>query len=342
MEYVKLGKTGMDVSKFALGCMGFGDPARHQHKWTVQLDDARPIVKRALELGINYFDTADYYARGSSEEIIGQCLKEMGRRDEYVLQTKVCSPMREGPNGRGGSRKHLMESIDASLKRLQQDYVDVYMLHRWDDDTPIEETMEAFNDIVRSGKALYIGCSTMKTWQFQKAVNICERNGWAKPIVMQCHYNLIYREEENEMIPFCKDAGIAIGPYSSLAGGVLTHPFGDTPNKRSQIDPALTLKYGGTKDIDKPVIDRVEELANRYGVKMSTIALAWHFAKGSIPMAGAEKVELLDDYVKAVDLKLTAEDVAYLEEPYQYHPFINTNHNTESKEQKALLGIKQG
>lgn len=340
MEYQKLGNTGTDVSKIALGCMGFGDPARHQHKWTIQLEDARPIVKHALELGINYFDTADYYARGSSEEILGQCLREMAKRDEYVLQTKVDQPMREGPNGSGASRKHLIEGLNASLKRLGVDYVDVYLLHRWDDKTPIEETMETLNDLVRAGKVLYIGCSTMKTWQFQKAVSLCERKGWARPVVMQPHYNLIYREEENEMIPFCKDAGIAINPYSSLAGGMLTHPFGEQPNARSKVDGALKVKYGSTAEIDKPIIDRVEELAKRYGVKMATIALAWHLAKGSIPNAGAEKIDLLDDYVKALDVKLTVEDVAYLEEPYQHHGFINTNHNTEDKSQRSKLGIK--
>lgn len=325
MKYVKLGRSGLEVSKFALGCMGFADPTVWHHKWSLPYDQARPIIKRALELGINYFDTANEYGVGTSEEIVGKCLREYGKRDAYVIQSKVNQPMFNGPNGGGSSRKHLMDQIDGTLMRLGLDYVDIYMLHRWDATTPVEETAEAMNDIVRSGKARYIGCSTMRAWQFQKLVNICDRHGWAKPIVMESHYNLIYREEENEMIPYCQDAGIAIAPYSSMAGGKLTHPYGETPNVRSKIDTVLIKKYGSTEDIDKPIIDRVEELAGKHGVKMSTISLAWHMYKGSIPLAGADSIEQLDDYVKAIDFQLTEEEVAYLEEPYQPHKFIDTN-----------------
>ena len=325
MEYVRLGNSGMQVSKFAMGCMGFADPNVWHHKWSLPYDQAKPILKYAIENGINYFDTANEYGVGTSEEIVGKVLREFGNRDEYVLQSKVNQPMWDGPNGGGSSRKHIMGQIDASLKRLGMDYVDIYMLHRWDNNTPIEETAEALNDIVRSGKARYIGCSTMRCWQFQKLVNICKQNHYAVPIVMESHYNPIFREEENEMIPYCQDAGIAISPYSSMAGGKVAHPWGEKATVRAKIDSVLIKKYGSTEDVDKPIVDRIEELSKKYGVKMSTIAIAWHQAKGSIPLVGAESTEQLDDYLKSLEIKLTPEDVAYIDEPYVPHKFIDTN-----------------
>lgn len=325
MEYTKLGNTGLDVSKFALGCMGFGDANRWHHPWTLSLDDARPIIKKALELGVNYFDTANIYAFGSSEEITGQCLRELANRDDYVIQTKVNQFMRPGPNGAGGSRRAILSELDHSLKRLCVDYIDIYLLQRWDNATPIEESLEAMNDAVRAGKVRYIGASTMKAWQFQKAVNICERHGWARPILMQNHYNLIYREEENEMIPYCQDAKIAIAPYSALAGGVLTHPWGKQPNDRSKTDVMLKKKYGGTEEIDKPIVVRVEEIAKKYSVQMATVALAWLMGKGCVPVAGADAQDQLATYVVATELKLTPEEMIYLEELYQHHGFVSTN-----------------
>lgn len=323
MEYTKLGNTGMDVSRICLGAMSFGDPEKWIHKWVLNENESLPIIKRALELGINFFDTANIYSIGKSEEILGKALKEYANRDEIVLATKVHGHMFDGPNGGGLSRKAVFSQIDQSLERLQTDYVDLYITHRWDYDTPIEETMEALHDIVKSGKARYIGASSMYAWQFQKAQNIAERNGWTKFISMQDHLNLIYREEEREMIPYCLSEKIALTPYSPLASGRLTRDL-SIQTKRTDTDKIARLKYDKTADQDLEIIERVAQLAERYEVSRVHVALAWLLQKEGVaaPIIGATKLEHVETAVAAVDFKLTQEDVQFLEEPYIPHRII--------------------
>ena len=323
MEYTKLGNTGMDVSRICLGAMSFGDPEKWIHKWVLNENESLPIIKRALELGINFFDTANIYSIGKSEEILGKALKEYANRDEIVLATKVHGHMFDGPNGGGLSRKAVLSQIDQSLERLQTDYVDLYITHRWDYDTPIEETMEALHDIVKSGKARYIGASSMYAWQFQKAQNIAERNGWTKFISMQDHLNLIYREEEREMIPYCLSEKIALTPYSPLASGRLTRDL-SIQTKRTDTDKIARLKYDKTADQDLEIIERVAQLAERYEVSRVHVALAWLLQKEGVaaPIIGATKLEHVETAVAAVDFKLTQEDVQFLEEPYIPHRII--------------------
>ncbi|WP_407391317.1 aldo/keto reductase [Carnobacterium jeotgali] len=323
MEYTKLGNTGMDVSRICLGAMSFGDPEKWIHKWVLNENESLPIIKRALELGINFFDTANIYSIGKSEEILGKALKEYANRDEIVLATKVHGHMFDGPNGGGLSRKAVLSQIDQSLERLQTDYVDLYITHRWDYDTPIEETMEALHDIVKSGKARYIGASSMYAWQFQKAQNIAERNGWTKFISMQDHLNLIYREEEREMIPYCLSEKIALTPYSPLASGRLTRDL-SIQTKRTDTDKIARLKYDKTADQDLEIIERVAQLAERYEVSRVHVALAWLLQKEGVaaPIIGATKLEHVETAVAAVDFKLTQEDVQFLEEPYIPHRIV--------------------
>lgn len=324
MEYTKLGNTGMDVSRICLGCMSFGDVTTGFHDWVLNESDSRVIIKRALELGINFFDTANCYSYGTSEEFLGRALKDFAKRDEVVIATKVFIKMREGPNGAGLSRKAILSEIDHSLKRLGTDYVDLYQIHRWDYTTPIEETMEALNDVVRAGKARYIGASAMYAWQFHKALHVSEKNGWARFVSMQSHLNLIYREEEREMLPLCRDQKIGVIPYSPLASGRLVRDWSAESTLHAQTDTIQHMKYDAFADKDKTIIERVAELAERRGVKKSHIALAWVLQKKpvSAPIVGATKLSHLEDAAGAIDVKLTPEEVAYLEELYVPHAVV--------------------
>ena len=278
MEYVKLGNTGLDVSRLCLGCMGFGDSEAWVHKWLLNEEESRPIIKKALDLGINFFDTANVYSLGKSEEILGRALKDYANRDEVVIATKVHGKMHDGPNGSGLSRKAIMSEIDKSLKRLGTDYIDLYIIHRWDYNTPIEETMEALHDIVKAGKARYIGASAMYAWQFQKALHVAEKNGWTRFVSMQNHLNLIYREEEREMIPLCREEKIALTPYSPLASGRLTRNLEET-TKRSETDQIAISKYGSSEEADRMVIERLAAVAERRGIPRLHVALAWLLQK---------------------------------------------------------------
>lgn len=324
MEYIKLGTTGLDVSRICLGCMGFGDAVNWVHKWVLNEADSRPVIKHALTVGINFFDTANIYSIGMSEVILGRALKDFANRDEVVIATKIHGRMREGPNGGGLSRKAILSEIDHSLRRLGTDYVDLYIIHRWDPTTPIEETMEALNDVVRSGKARYIGASAMWAWQFQKALHTSERHGWARFVSMQNHLNLIYREEEREMLPLCRAEGIGVTPYSPLASGRLTRDPDSAATLRSETDQIQKSKYDATTDTDRIVIERVAELAQQHSVPRSHIALAWLLQKQPVtaPIVGATKLSHLDDAIGALAVKLTPEQVAYLEEPYVPHRVV--------------------
>jgi 1-deoxyxylulose-5-phosphate synthase len=324
MEYARLGNTGMKVSRLCLGCMGFGDAQRWLHKWVLNEEKSRPIIQKALELGINFFDTANVYSIGASEEILGRALKDFARRDEVVIATKVHGKMFEAPNGSGLSRKAILSEIDKSLKRLETDYVDLYIIHRWDYETPIEETMEALNDVIRAGKARYIGASAMWTWQFQKAQRAAEKNNWTRFVSMQNHLNLIYREEEREMLPFCCDEKIGVTPYSPLASGRLTRDWSSEGTLRSESDQIQKMKYDASTDSDRPVVERVAELATKYGASRTHIALAWLMQKEPVtaPIIGATKISHLEEAIGTFSVKLIPEDVAYLEEPYIPHRVV--------------------
>jgi len=323
MDYIKFGNTGLDVSRLCLGCMGFGDAKRWIHPWVIDEESSRTIIKKALDVGINFFDTANVYSDGTSEEFLGRALKDYANRDEIVLATKVYFPMHKGPNGSGLSRKHIMSEIDKSLKRLGTDYIDLYQIHRWDYHTPIEETMEALHDLVKAGKVRYIGASAMYAWQFLKAIHVADKNGWSRFVSMQNHLNLIYREEEREMLPLCKEEKIAVIPYSPLASGRLTRDWSET-TLRSETDDTQKSKYGATENTDRLVVERVAEIAEKHGVKRSQIALAWllQIEPVAAPIIGATKVSHLEDSVGALPVKLTTEEVSYLEEPYVPHPVV--------------------
>jgi aryl-alcohol dehydrogenase (NADP+) len=318
MRYTKFGPTGMDVSVICLGCMSFGDPSRGRAGWSLPEAESRELIKQALEAGINFFDTANVYSAGSSEEITGRALAEMADRDEIVLATKVHGAMREGPNGGGLSRKAIMAEIDASLRRLGTDYVDLYQIHRWDYETPIEETLEALDDIVRAGKARYIGASSMFAWQFAKALAVSERRGWARFVSMQDHYNLLYREEEREMLPLCASEDIAVIPWSPLARGRLTRPW-DAETARSEKDEFGASLY---RDEDEQIVARTLEMAERLGRSPAQVAMAWLLSNPAVtaPIVGVTKSQHLTDAIRAVDLELSDEDIAALEEPYRPHP----------------------
>ena len=323
MDYMKLGNTGLDVSRFCLGCMSFGVAERSFHQWVLDEAYSRPIIKRALELGINFFDTANVYAAGTSEEIVGRALKDYANRDEIVIATKVHGRMHEGPNGAGLSRKAIMSEIDKSLKRLGTDYVDLYLIHRWDYHTPIEETMETLHDVVKAGKARYIGASAMYAWQFQKALHVAEKNGWTRFVAMQNHLNLIYREEEREMLPLCKEEKIGVIPYSPLASGRLIRDWSETTH-RSETDLIQKSKYDATADTDRMVVERVVAIAEKHGVPRIHIALAWLLQKEPVtaPIIGATKTSHLEGAVGALSVKLTSEEIAFLEEPYVPHQIV--------------------
>ncbi|MEH7096940.1 aldo/keto reductase [Neobacillus vireti] len=326
MEYVKLGNTGLDVSRFCLGCMSFGEAEKWIHQWVLNEEQSRSIIKKALDHGINFFDTANVYSMGTSEEFLGRALKDYANRDEVVIATKIHGRMHEGPNGAGLSRKAIMSEIDKSLKRLGTDYVDLYIIHRWDYNTPIEETMEALHDVVKAGKARYIGASAMYAWQFQKALHVAEKNGWTRFVSMQNHYNLIYREEEREMLPLCKEEKIGVTPYSPLASGRLTRDWSET-TQRSETDFILKSKYDATADTDRYVVERVAELAEKHGVPRIHIALAWLLQKEPVtsPIIGATKISHLEGAVGSLSVKLTPEEITFLEEPYVPHPIVGHN-----------------
>jgi len=323
MEYTKLGNTGLDVSRYCLGCMSFGVAERWIHPWVLDEERSRPIIKRALELGINFFDTANVYSDGTSEEIVGRALRDYANRDEIVLATKVHFRMHQGPNGAGLSRKAIMNEIDKSLKRLGTDYVDLYQIHRWDYSTPIEETMEALHDVVKAGKVRYIGASAMYAWQFLKALHVAEKNGWTRFVSMQNHLNLIYREEEREMLPLCKEEKIGVIPYSPLASGRLTRNWSETTH-RSETDQVQKSKYDATSNADRLIVERVATIAEKRGVPRIQIALSWLLQKEPVtaPIIGATKISHLEDAVAALAITLTAEEIASLEEPYVPHPVI--------------------
>ena len=323
MDYVKLGRTGLDVSRICLGCMSYGGSNRGNHAWSLDEEASRPFIRRALESGINFFDTANRYSLGSSEEILGRAIKDFARREEVVVATKVYGRMRPGPNGAGLSRKAIMAEIDASLQRLGTDYVDLYQIHRWDYDTPIEETLEALHDVVKAGKARYIGASSMHAWQFARALGIAERHGWTRFVSMQNLVNLLYREEEREMLPLCAAEGIAVIPWSPQARGRLTRDW-DYTSIRTETDEAFGRLFAKTQDADKKVVDRVAQVAAARGIPRAQVALAWLLAKPVIaaPIVGATKLEHLDDALASVEVKLSTEEVAALEEPYIPHAVV--------------------
>jgi aryl-alcohol dehydrogenase (NADP+) len=317
MRYVKLGSTGLEVSALTIGCMSWGDASRGGHQWVLDEEAARGIIKDALEAGINFFDTANVYSAGSSEEITGRALWDHAAREEVVLATKVHGRMRPGPNGAGLSRKAIMAEIDASLTRLGTDYVDLYQIHRWDYETPIEETLEALHDVVQAGKARYIGASSMFAWQFAKALYTSDLNGWTRFVSMQDHYNLIYREEEREMLPLCEDQGIAVLPWSPLARGRLTREW-DTETARTEADEFGRSLY---RDEDKSVVDAVAEVAEARAVPRAQVALAWLSAQPAVtsPIIGVTKPAHLADAVASLDLELSDDELARLSAPYHPH-----------------------
>ncbi len=321
MDYVKLGRTGLEVSRICLGCMSYGSPASKTQPWALNERESRPFIAQALEAGINFFDTANVYSDGASEEVVGRTLKELVNRDDIVLATKVWGRMRPGPNGAGLSRKAIFREMDASLRRLGTDYVDIYQIHRWDDSTPIEETMEALHDLVKAGKTRYIGASTMYAWQFAKALAVAEKNHWTRFVSMQNFVNLIYREEEREMLPLCKAEGIAVLPWSPLARGRLARPWNSTTN-RSEKDVFGKKIYSAVSEADSAIVDKVAEVAERRGVSMAQVALAWVLRKSEVtsPIIGATKPEHLRDAVAALELKLSDAEAAELEAPYMPHP----------------------
>ncbi len=317
MDYVKLGSTGLDVSRIVLGCMSFGEPSRGNHEWTLDEEASRALIRQAVEAGITFFDTANVYSAGSSEEIVGRALAEYGRRDEFVIATKVNGEMHTGPNGKGLSRKAILAEIDHSLRRLGTEYVDLYQIHRWDPAVPIEETLEALNDVVRAGKARYIGASSMWAWQFSKAQHVARAHGWTPFRSMQDHYNLLNREEEREMFPLCADEGVGVIPWSPLARGLLTREWGTTTS-RSETDLFGKTLYD---DSDKAVVDAVGEVASARGIWRAQVALAWVLRNPVVtgPIVGATKTSHLSDAVAALDVDLTDDEVATLEKPYVPH-----------------------
>ncbi len=324
MEYTRLGNTGLKVSRLCLGCMTYGVPERGSHAWSLGEEESRPFLKRALDLGFNFFDTANAYSAGTSEEIVGRALREMGKRDELVVATKVFFSWRDRPNTGGLSRKAIMTAIDDSLRRLGMDYVDLYQTHRWDYETPIEETLEALHDVVKAGKARYIGASSMFAWQFEKALQLAEHHGWTRFVSMQPHYNLLYREEEREMLPLCAEEGIGVIPWSPLARGRLTRPWGEAGSGRAETDEYGKKLYAGTEESDRAVVERLNKLAGEKNVPPAQVALAWMLQQPVVtaPIIGATKMKHLDDAAAALKLKLSPNEIAALEQPYVPHPVL--------------------
>lgn len=323
MDYIKLGNTGLDVSRLCLGCMTYGIPDRGNHAWTLDEETSRPLLRQAVEAGINFFDTANVYSDGTSEEIVGRALKDFTRRDDVVIATKVHGRMRPGPNGAGLSRKAIMTEIDASLTRLGTDYVDLYQIHRFDHDVPIEETLEALHDVVKAGKARYIGASSMAAWQFATMLHVAEANGWTRFSTMQDYVNLLYREEEREMLPLCAAEGIGVIPWSPLARGRLTRDWDET-TARSDTDEFGRTLYAATQEADRKVVETVAAVAAERGVPRAQVALAWVLAKPEVsaPIIGASKPAHLDDAIAALDLELSDDEIARLEAPYVPHAVV--------------------
>jgi aryl-alcohol dehydrogenase-like predicted oxidoreductase len=324
MKYVNLGRSGLKVSRICLGTMAYANGVGGAHPWALNEEASQPFYKRAIEAGINFFDTANVYSFGTSEEFLGRAIKKYAKRDEVVIATKVRYEMRPGdPNGQGLSRKAILTEIDNSLRRLGLDYVDLYQIHRWDDETPIEETLEALHDVVKSGKARYIGASSMWAWQFMQALALQSANGWSRFVSMQNHYNLLYREEEREMLPLCRDQGVGVIPWSPLARGRLARAA-DATTERSETDKFGQYLYRKTAEADAAVIDRVGEIAAERGVSRGQVALAWHFSKPVVtaPIIGATKLDQLDDAIAAIDLALSTEEVKRLEAPYLPHSVV--------------------
>ena len=317
MDYIRLGSSGLEVSRLALGCMSYGEPDRGRQPWSLGEEASRPFIKKALDLGLTFFDTANVYSDGSSEEIVGRALADFARREDVVIATKVHGRMRPGPNGAGLSRKAIMAEIDASLTRLGTDYVDLYQIHRWDPAVPVEETLEALHDVVKAGKARYLGASSMASWQFAQALYLADLHGWTRFVSMQNHYNLLYREEEREMLPLCRDQGIGVIPWSPLARGRLTRDW-DAITARLEADVFGRSLYD---ESDRAIVDRVAEVARERGVPRAQVALAWVASRPGVvaPIVGATKPEHLDDAVAALDLELTEDEVRRLEEPYRPH-----------------------
>jgi aryl-alcohol dehydrogenase-like predicted oxidoreductase len=329
MDYVNLGRTGLKVSRICLGCMSYGAPATGEpkagrHAWTLNEEQSQPFFRQALDHGINFFDTANVYSSGASEEVLGRFLKASVRRESVVIATKVHGMMREEPNGRGLSRKAILHELDESLRRLQTDYVDLYQIHRWDYESPIEETLEALHDVVKAGKVRYIGASSMYSWQFAKALYLADLHGWTRFVSMQNHYNLLYREEEREMIPLCQDQGIGLIPWSPLARGRLARPWQSENTKRSETDRFGNTMYSKTEEADRVVVERLTHLSKQRDVPQATLALAWMLAKPGVaaPIVGATKAHHLDDAVAALSVKLSPEEIASLEAPYIPHPVL--------------------
>jgi aryl-alcohol dehydrogenase-like predicted oxidoreductase len=320
MEYVKFGKTGLEVSRICLGCMTYGDPNKGTHAWSLKEEESRPLLRQAIEAGINFLDTANTYSNGSSEEIVGRAIKDFSRREDIVLATKVFNRMRPGPNGAGLSRKAIFDEIDNSLRRLGTDYVDLYQIHRWDYTTPIEETLEALHDIVKAGKARYIGASSMYAWQFAKAIYTSRLNGWTEFVSMQDHLNLLYREEEREMLPFCEDQKIAVIPWSPLARGRLTRDW-DEATARTESDEFGKTLYTQALEADRKVVEAVGIIAKARGIARAQVATAWILQKSAVtaPIVGASKPGHITDAVASLSVKLTPEEIEALESPYVPH-----------------------
>jgi 1-deoxyxylulose-5-phosphate synthase len=320
MKYVNLGSTGMRVSKICVGCMSFGEPSRGPHPWSLDEEQSRPLIRQALEAGINFFDTANVYSDGTSEEIVGRALADFAHRDEIVLATKVRGRMRADENGAGLSRKAILTEIDHSLARLGTDYVDLYQVHAWDSRTPIEETVEALHDVVKAGKARYVGASNMRAWQLAKALHVAERNGWTRFVTMQDHYNLLYREEEREVFPLCGDEGLGILPWSPLARGRLTRDWDEGSARQATDEFGKGLYLAG--DEDRRIVEEVAAIAAARGVTRAQIALAWVLAQPLVtaPIVGATKAAHLDDAIAALELELDAGERARLEDAYRPRP----------------------
>jgi aryl-alcohol dehydrogenase-like predicted oxidoreductase len=329
MDYVNLGKTGLKVSRICLGCMTYGAPATGKikpgsHALALNEEESQPFLKQALDFGINFFDTANVYSAGASEEVVGRFLKNNARRETIIIATKLHGLMRDDPNGKGLSRKEIFFELDESLRRLQTDYVDLYQIHRWDYETPIEETLEALHDVVKTGKVRYIGASSMYAWQFTKSLYLADLHRWTRFVSMQNHYNLLYREEEREMMPLCQAEGVGVIPWSPLARGRLAREWQAEPTKRFETDQFGKTLYSKTEDADRGVIERLGELAKRRGLSRAVLALAWMLNKPFVtaPIVGATKPNHLPDALAALSVRLTEDEMAFLEEPYVPHPVL--------------------
>ncbi len=320
MKYTKLGNSDLNVSRICMGCMGFGDPGRGQHSWTIDEEHTREIIKRGLELGVNFYDTAIAYQSGTSEQYVGRALRNLAKRGDVVVATKFLPRTQEEIERGVSGQKHIEHMIDTSLKNLGMDYVDLYIYHMWDWQTPIEDIMDGLNRIVKAGKARYIGISNCFAWQIAKANALAEKEGFAKFVSIQGHYNLIFREEEREMVPYCNEENIALTPYSALASGRLSRLPGEGGTKRAEEDAYAKLKYDATAAQDGVIIARVAELAEKHGVTMTEVSLAWLLTKVAAPVVGATKLHHIEGAAKAVELELTGDEITYLEEPYVPHP----------------------